>query len=177
MRVSPRIFGLIFMGSMLSIYSSSCVLYSAGSGVKRVHVVLSGLRMRLFVRVHVCISCRYDWMFAFTNSFHLYVLFFSLTRVRHDTLVSNSSTYKSLHTSLHSIHASMHSLNMNLSQENIHSNGNIDEKFSCSESMMSRNRTYSNKSNGLHGTKEKHKLIDEEKAEIGNVSNAYTSAI
>ena len=35
------------------------------SGVKRVHVVLSGLRMRLFVCVHVCISCRYDWVFAF----------------------------------------------------------------------------------------------------------------
>ena len=33
----------------LSICSSSCVLYSGGSGVKRVHVVLSGLRMRLFV--------------------------------------------------------------------------------------------------------------------------------
>ena len=40
------------------------MLYSAGSGVNRVHVVLSGLRMRLFVRIHVCISCRYDWMFA-----------------------------------------------------------------------------------------------------------------
>ena len=40
------------------------MLYSAGSGVKRVHVVLAGLRMRLVVRVHVCISCRYDWMFA-----------------------------------------------------------------------------------------------------------------
>ena len=46
--VSPSIFGLMFMGSeMLSIFSSSCVLYSAGSGV------------------HVCISCRYDRMFAF----------------------------------------------------------------------------------------------------------------
>ena len=45
---------------MLSIYSLSCVLYSDGYGVKRVHVVLSGLRMRLFVCVHVCISCRYD---------------------------------------------------------------------------------------------------------------------
>ena len=33
--------------------------------MKRVHVVLSGLRMRLFVWVHVCISCRYEWMFAF----------------------------------------------------------------------------------------------------------------
>ena len=45
-RVSPSIFGLMFMGSvMLSI--CSCVVYSAGSGVKRVHVVLSGWRMRL----------------------------------------------------------------------------------------------------------------------------------
>ena len=65
-RVSPSIFWSMFRGSvMLSICSSSCVLYSAGSGVKRVHVhhvVLSGLRMRLFVRVHVCISCRYDWI-------------------------------------------------------------------------------------------------------------------
>ena len=41
-RVSHSIFGLMFMGSvMLSICSSSYVLYSAGSGVKRVHVVLS----------------------------------------------------------------------------------------------------------------------------------------
>ena len=48
-RVSPSIFGLMFMGSVMSICSSSCVLYSVGSGVKRVHVVLSGLRMRLFV--------------------------------------------------------------------------------------------------------------------------------
>ena len=34
-----------------------CVVYSAGSCVKRVHVVLSGLRIRLFVCVYVCISC------------------------------------------------------------------------------------------------------------------------
>ena len=64
-RVSPSIFGLMFMGSvMLSICISGCVLYYARSGVKRVHVLLSGLKIRLFVRVHVCISCRYDWMFA-----------------------------------------------------------------------------------------------------------------
>ena len=45
-RVSPSILGLMFMGSvMLNICSSSCVLYSVGSGVKRVHVVLSGLRL------------------------------------------------------------------------------------------------------------------------------------
>ena len=49
-RVSPSIFGLMFMGRvMLTICCSSCVLYYAGSGAKRVHIVLSGLRMRLFV--------------------------------------------------------------------------------------------------------------------------------
>ena len=49
-KVSPSIFRLMYMGSvMLSICSSNRVLYSAGSGVKRVHVVLSGLRVRLFV--------------------------------------------------------------------------------------------------------------------------------
>ena len=49
-KVSPSIFGLIFTGSvMLFNCSSSCVLHSDGSGVKRVHVVLSGLIMRLFV--------------------------------------------------------------------------------------------------------------------------------
>ena len=42
-RVSHSMFGLMFMGSvMLSICSSSWVLYSAGSGVKIVRVVLSG---------------------------------------------------------------------------------------------------------------------------------------
>ena len=42
-RVSLGIFGLMFMGSlMLSICSSSCVLYSAGSGVKRVHLSCLG---------------------------------------------------------------------------------------------------------------------------------------
>ena len=67
LRVSHSISGLMFMGSvMLSICSSNYVLYTAGSGVKRVHLVLSGLRMRLFVCVHVCISCRYDWIFVFT---------------------------------------------------------------------------------------------------------------
>ena len=41
------------------------MLYSAGYVMKRVHIVLSGLRMRLFICVHVCISCRYDWLFVF----------------------------------------------------------------------------------------------------------------
>ena len=53
--VSPSICGLAFMGSvMLSICSASCVLYSTVSGVKRVHVVLHGLRMKLlFVSMYV----------------------------------------------------------------------------------------------------------------------------
>ena len=50
---------------MLSTCSSSCALYSAGSGVKRVHVVLSGLMMRLFVQVHVCISYSLDVCFSY----------------------------------------------------------------------------------------------------------------
>ena len=32
--------------------------------MKRVHIVLSGLRMRLFVRVHVCVSFSCYWVFA-----------------------------------------------------------------------------------------------------------------
>ena len=49
-RVIPSILGFMFMGSvMLSICRSSWVLYSAGSGMKRMHVVLSRLKMRLFV--------------------------------------------------------------------------------------------------------------------------------
>ena len=57
-RVSLSIFGLMFMERvMLFICSSSCVLYSAGSDVKRVHVVLSRLRMGLFVRVENGVVC------------------------------------------------------------------------------------------------------------------------
>ena len=59
--MSPRIFGLMFMGSVvLFICSASRMLHSPGSGVKLLHDVLSGLRRRLFVCGHVCIFCRYD---------------------------------------------------------------------------------------------------------------------
>ena len=37
------------------------------------HGVLPGLRMRLFVRDHVCISCKYDWMFALAMFILLWV--------------------------------------------------------------------------------------------------------
>ena len=48
-----------FMCSVvLSIGSPSCVLYSAGSGVSSVHVVLSVLRSRSLCFVHLSMSCR-----------------------------------------------------------------------------------------------------------------------
>ena len=65
-RVSPSIFGLMFIGGvMLSICSTRCVLHPVVPGVKRVHAVPSGLRLRLSVCVHACISCRHDWMSDF----------------------------------------------------------------------------------------------------------------
>ena len=64
-RVNQSIFGFMFMGSMvLSICRSRCVIYLTGFGLKRVHVVLFALRMRLFVCVHVCISCRNNCLTA-----------------------------------------------------------------------------------------------------------------
>ena len=55
--VSPSIFGCVDMGSVvLSIWSHSCVLYSAGSGVSSVQVVL--LRSRSLSFVHLSMSCR-----------------------------------------------------------------------------------------------------------------------
>ena len=45
----PSILGFFTVGmTTLSMLSVSCVLYSAGSGVKRVLVVLSGLRWSCF---------------------------------------------------------------------------------------------------------------------------------
>ena len=65
-KVRPRTFGCVAMGSaVLFILGSRLLLYSAGSGVNRVQVVLSGFSMRLFwvlsrqklyVGMVVCIS-------------------------------------------------------------------------------------------------------------------------
>ena len=64
----PSILGLFTVGmgtvGTLSMLSVSCVLYSAGSGVKRVLVVLSGLRWSWFCCVHEAISCKYGCSFA-----------------------------------------------------------------------------------------------------------------
>ena len=73
-RVSPSIIGLMVMGSvMLSIGSSSCVLYSAGSGVRE-------LCCLVWVENEVdCRSpCRYDWMFAIFMSLCVDVTVMSL---------------------------------------------------------------------------------------------------
>ena len=52
-------FGCVIMGSVvLSIWSPSCVLYSAGSGVSSVQVVLSVFRSRSLSFVHLSMSCR-----------------------------------------------------------------------------------------------------------------------
>ena len=53
----PSILGFFTVGmTTLSMLSVSCVLYSAGSGLKRVLVVLSGLRWSWFCCVHEAIS-------------------------------------------------------------------------------------------------------------------------
>ena len=48
-KVRPRTFGCVAMGSaFLCMFRSRLLIYSAGSGVNRVQVVLSGFSMRLF---------------------------------------------------------------------------------------------------------------------------------
>ena len=67
-KVRPRTFCCVDMGSaVLFIFRSRLLLYSAGSGVNRVQVVLYGFSVRLFVLSRqklygvmvVCISCLY----------------------------------------------------------------------------------------------------------------------
>ena len=58
--VRPRTCGCVTMSSaLLCIFSSRLLVYSAGSGVNRVQVVLSGFGMRLFYFVQVKTFCRY----------------------------------------------------------------------------------------------------------------------
>ena len=55
----PRIFGFVIVGiSLSSMESVSWVLYSAGSGVNRVEVDLSGFSRSLLSSVHDLMSCR-----------------------------------------------------------------------------------------------------------------------
>ena len=63
-KVRPRTFGCVSMGSaVLFILRSRLLLYSAGSGVNRVQVVLSGFSVRLFCFVQAKALCRYGFMY------------------------------------------------------------------------------------------------------------------
>ena len=65
-KVRPRTFGCVAMGSaLLFIVRSRLLVYSAGSGVNRVQVVLSGFRKRLFCPgrgMVVCISWLHSYL-------------------------------------------------------------------------------------------------------------------
>ena len=63
-KVRPITFGCVAMGSVvLFILRSRLLLYSAGSGVNRVRVVLSGFSMRLFCFVQAKTLCRYGCIY------------------------------------------------------------------------------------------------------------------
>ena len=63
-KVRPRTFGCVAMGSaLLFIVRSRLLVYSAGSGVNRVQVVLSGFSRRLFYFVQAKTLCRYGCMY------------------------------------------------------------------------------------------------------------------
>ena len=63
-RVRPRTFRCVAMGSaVLFILRSRLLLYSAGSGVNRVHIVLSGFSVRLFCFVQAKTLCMYGCMY------------------------------------------------------------------------------------------------------------------
>ena len=62
--VIPRTFWCVAMGSaVLLILRSRLLVYSAGSGVNRVHVVLSGFSMRLLCFFHAKTLCRYGCIY------------------------------------------------------------------------------------------------------------------
>ena len=63
-KVRPRTFGCVAMRSaVLFIFRSRLLLYSAGSGVNRVHVVLSGFSVRLFYFVKANTLYMYGCMY------------------------------------------------------------------------------------------------------------------
>ena len=73
-KVRPRTFGCVAMCSaVLFIFRSRLLLYSAGSGVNRVQVVLSGFSVRLFCFVQAKTLCRYGCMYFFAALVLVYV--------------------------------------------------------------------------------------------------------
>ena len=58
-KVRPRTYGCVAMGSaLLFIVRSRLLIYSSGSGVNKVQVVLSGFSKRLFCFVQANTLCR-----------------------------------------------------------------------------------------------------------------------
>ena len=59
-KVRPRTFGCVAMRSaVLFMFRSKLLLYSAGTGVNRVHAVLSGFSVRLYCFIQATTLCRY----------------------------------------------------------------------------------------------------------------------
>ena len=68
-KLRPRTFGCVSMGSaLMCIFRSRLFVYSAGSGVIRVQVVLSGFSMRLFFFVQAKYCCRYGCIYFLLHS-------------------------------------------------------------------------------------------------------------
>ena len=67
-KVRTRICWCVAMCSaVFFILRSRLLLYSAGSGMNRVQVVLSGFSMRMFCFVHAKTVCRYGCMYFFAE--------------------------------------------------------------------------------------------------------------
>ena len=65
-KVRPRTFWCVYMrNAVLYIIRSRLLLYSAGSGVNRVHVVLSGFSVRLFCFAQAKTLCGHGCMYFF----------------------------------------------------------------------------------------------------------------
>ena len=64
-KVRPRTFVCVAMCSAVFLYilRSRLLLYSTGSGVNRMQVILSGLSVRLFCYVQATTLCRYGCMY------------------------------------------------------------------------------------------------------------------
>ena len=68
-KVRPRTFGCTSMGSaVLFIWRSRLLLYSAGSGVNRLQVILSGFSVILFSFIQAKTLCWYGCMYSWLHS-------------------------------------------------------------------------------------------------------------
>ena len=81
-KVRSRTFGCVALGSaLLFIVMFRLLVYSAGSGVNRVQVVLSGFSKRVFCFVQAKTLCRYGFMYFLA----------ALVRVCVDVIVMSSA--------------------------------------------------------------------------------------